>query len=56
MTQEEALDTLDDLLKLDSGMSAWELDFVESLDSQRGRDFTEKQIAVLERIAAKLLK
>lgn len=56
MTQDEAEKLLDEILALDSGLSAWELDFIESLDGQRGGTFSEKQIAVLERIEARLLK
>ncbi len=53
MTQDEAVDLLDELLARDSGMTAWELDFIESLDKQRDGTFSEKQIAVLEKIEAR---
>lgn len=46
---------LDDLLDLESGLTEWELGFIESLDKWRGRDLSEKQEATLQRIADKLL-
>mgnify|MGYP001615778078 FL=1 len=55
MTQEEAEKLLDELLAVETGLSGWEMDFLESLDGQRGGVFSEKQIAVLERIESRLL-
>ena len=60
MTQDKALEVLDELLALEAGLSGWELDFVESLNSQRENSpawlFSEKQIDVLEKLEARLLK
>ena len=56
MTQDEALEVLDELLALEAGLSGWEMDFLESLDGQRERDFSDKQIAVLGKLEARLLK
>lgn len=56
MTNDEALEVLDELLALEGGLTGWELDFIESLDGQRERPFTEKQIGVLEKLEARLLK
>jgi len=46
---------LDELLEVESGLTAWEMDFIESLDKQRGRGFTEKQVEILNRIHEKVL-
>lgn len=42
-------DMLKDLLELDSGLSPWEVDFIESLNAWTG-DFFEKQAKTLEKI------
>ena len=35
---------LDELLELEEGLSAWEMDFIDSLDrSRRTKELTEKQ-------------
>lgn len=53
MTEHEQ-SLLDDLLALDSGLTAWEVEFIDNLDKNwRGRDLTEKQEQVLHRIAKK---
>ena len=45
---------LDDILALESGLTAWEIDFAENLDAScRTRDLSEKQSDVLNRIAEK---
>lgn len=42
---------LDSLLELESGLTGWELDFVENMDSNwRQRELSEKQAETLERI------
>ena len=51
------LSILDELLELDSGLSAWEMDFLESLDRQRGKDkFSEKQSETLLEICKRRIK
>ena len=45
---------LDDLLEKDNGLTAWELDFIESLDGQRERELSDKQDEALHRIARKV--
>ena len=54
MTRDE-LNMLDELLETDSGLTAWEMDFVESLDAHRQRALSEKQIEALERTWHKIL-
>ncbi|MBE3117486.1 MAG: hypothetical protein IMZ50_01855 [Candidatus Atribacteria bacterium] len=43
-------DELDDLLKAESGLTPWEIDFVESMDKLRGRNVTDKQLNTLHKI------
>jgi len=43
-------DMLDDLLEVESGLSKWELDFIESLDDRRGDDLTDRQQDKLEEL------
>lgn len=46
---------LDELLKDESDrMNAWEIEFLESLNRQRDRQWSESQIAVLEQIWEKV--
>lgn len=46
---------LDEILKDESDrMTAWEVEFIESLDRQNVFKWTDKQIAILERIWRKL--
>ena len=51
---EDLLPKLDELLDAEDGLTAWEMDFLESLNKQRGREFTEKQAdkltAIWERV------
>ena len=49
-----ALTLLDELLAAESGLTAWEMDFIESLDRQRGRVFSDKQVARLGEIGERL--
>ena len=49
-----ALTLLDELLATESGLTAWEMDFIESLDRQRGRTFSDKQRDILDGIGTKL--
>lgn len=56
MEQTEAEEILDELLALEAGLSSWELDFIESLDGQRDRGFSEKQMDVLRRMEEKYLR
>ena len=45
---------LDDLLETeDANFTGWEIDFLDSLHNQRGRELTEKQLDQLHRIARK---
>jgi len=48
--QKRARDVLDDLLQVEGGLSAKELDFIEDMDGKRNLHWTEKQIAWLDRI------
>ena len=41
---------LEELLELESGLSGWEIDFLESLDGLRGRELTDKQLEKLWQI------
>ncbi len=55
MTKDEE-QMLDECLDAESGLSAWELDFIDNLDHNwRGRDLTERQHETLERIVGKVL-
>lgn len=51
---------LDELLEIaeedDSPLSAWEQEFLTSLDGRRERDMTEKQADVFDRLVAKHLR
>lgn len=47
---DDNLAKLDELLDVDEGLTAWEVEFIESLNQQRGRDWTERQLSTLERI------
>lgn len=47
---DDHLPMLDELLDLEDGLTAWEVEFLESLNRQRGREFTEKQVSKLEAI------
>ena len=49
---EEAL--LDDLLAVESGLSAWEIDFIDNLDGLRDRVLTPKQVDKMHDIARKV--
>ena len=51
--QNRARDVLDDLLQ-GEGMSGRELDFIEDMDGKRNLHWTEKQIAWLDRIYARV--
>ena len=53
MTPDEE-NLLDDLPSQDSGLTAWEMDFIESLDARRKRPLTPKQRNRLNEIAEKL--
>lgn len=55
LEQLRARDVLDDLLNVESGLTAWEMDFIEDMDGKRGRQWTEKQIDCLDRIYKRLL-
>lgn len=45
---------LDDLLEIESGLTGWEVSFIENLDADwRDRELTEKQHATLNEIARK---
>ncbi len=48
--QDQAEEVLDELLQCESGMTGWELDFIESMDKQRGREWSEIQINKLHTI------
>lgn len=48
--QNRARQVLDELLEVEGGMSGKELDFIENMDSQRERDWSEKQIKWLDDI------
>ena len=56
--QEDYRQMMEELLQLDSGLSGWEIDFLESLCQQGFRvaehwGFTEKQLAKFEQIYEK---
>jgi hypothetical protein len=51
---EDEQQLLDDLLAVESGLTAWEMDFIESLDRQRARALSPKQREVMGRIADKV--
>ena len=48
--QKLARGELDDLLGVEAGLTAWELDFLDSLDQQRGGTWTARQIGKVHRI------
>lgn len=55
MTEQE-IAYLDDLLDVEAGLSGWELDFIENLDTQyRDRDLSEKQADTLRQIHEQVL-
>ncbi len=45
---------LDELLDKESGLTPWEIDFIESLDERRGRQISEKQEEIIDRILERL--
>ena len=45
---------LDDLLEKESGLTYWEIDFLESLERLRDSWISDKQLAVLERLHERL--
>ncbi len=47
--QVKAQDLLEELLDLDSGLSSWEIEFIESLDEWDGM-FTQAQFAKLKEV------
>ena len=55
MIEQDWEEIVDDLLNKESGLTSWEIDFIDSLDKQRGRKLSEKQIQCLERIVDKVL-
>lgn len=47
----DELQMLDELLEDESDrMTPWEVEFIESLNKQRNRDFSERQVATLGKI------
>ena len=46
---------LDDLQKVESGLTAWEIDFIDSMDRLRGRSLSDRQIETLHKIWDKRL-
>ena len=44
---------LDELLEVEGGLSGWEMDFTESLDTARGRSLAERQADKLAHIGRK---
>lgn len=48
---ENELSLLDDLLLLESGLTDWEMDFIQDLDAKRERALTAAQHGKLEQIA-----
>ena len=48
--QSRAESVLDDLLLCEGGLKASELDFIENMDGNRNIEWTERQIAWLDRI------
>lgn len=55
MTKEQ-LSILDDLLEVESGLSARDMDFIEDLDRRwRDRDLSEKQLEWLLNLSEKIL-
>ena len=52
--QVRARDVLDDLLKVEGGLSGREMDFIENMDRKRNLTWSEKQINWLDRIYARV--
>ena len=51
----DSLAMLDELLADDSDkMTDWEVEFIESLNKQRDREFSDRQVATLEKIWRKV--
>ena len=48
--QSRARSVLNDLLDCDEGLTAWEITFIEDMDTKRGFDWSERQIACLDKI------
>ncbi len=47
---DDDLRMLDELLDVEDGLTAWEMDFIESLNGRRGRELTESQADKLHQI------
>lgn len=47
---------LDEILEAETGLTGWEMDFIESLDKIRDCPLTEKQIDILIKINSKVLR
>ncbi len=48
--QQRARDILDDILQVDGGLRASEIDFIEDMDTKRNLEWTEPQIDWLDQI------
>ena len=53
--QDRAESVLDELLECEDGLSAKELDFIESMDKKRQFEWSDKQIAWLDGIYKKVI-
>ena len=54
MTKDEQ-EMLDECLNANSGLTNWEIEFLDDLDDRRDRTLSDKQLACLERINEKVL-
>ena len=44
-----------ELLQVENGLSAWEIDFLDNLNSEWNGDFTDRQAAVIEKIYERVM-
>lgn len=52
----DQLKMLDECIEAESGLSGWEIDFIENLDANfRGRELTDRQADKLEAINEKVI-
>ena len=52
--QDRAMDVLDELLQVEGGLSAWEIDFLDDMNNKRNLIWSDKQIGKLDKIWEKV--
>ena len=50
------INMLNELLEVESGLTGWEMDFIEDLDRQRSRTLSERQREKLDQIWVRVME